>query len=127
MPVRIHELNHVAIHVRDLDASMYFYEHVLGLPRIPRPDFDFPGAWYALGDQELHLIHDPSLQAAERRHHHFALRIDDPFAARAELEARGITGFRGPAPRPDGAMQLFFTDPDGYLIEMYSAPPEPGR
>ena len=120
MAIRIHELNHVALHVSDLDASMHFYGEVIGLPQKARPAFDFPGAWYAFGNQELHLIADPAMTAASRRHHHFALLVDDTDAAKAELTAKGITEFRGPAPRPDGAMQLFFHDPDGYVIELYT-------
>jgi catechol 2,3-dioxygenase-like lactoylglutathione lyase family enzyme len=120
LAIRIHELNHVALHVRDLDASIHFYGEILGLPQIPRPAFGFPGAWFALGNQELHLIADPDLDPARRRHHHFALLVDDSFAAREELAAKGVTGLEGPAPRPDGPMQLFFHDPDGYRIEMYS-------
>ena len=54
--------------VRDLEASVRFYEQVLELPRVPRPAFDFPGAWFALGNQELHLIADPDLSPASRRH-----------------------------------------------------------
>jgi len=123
--LEIHELNHVAIHVRDLDASMRFYEQTLGLRRIPRPAFDFPGAWYALGSQELHLIADPGLATADRRHHHFALRVDDAFAARAELERCGVTQFIGPRPRPDGVIQLYVYDPDGYEIELFSGEPDP--
>ena len=120
MAIRIHELNHVALHVRDLDASVHFYGEVLGLPQLPRPAFDFPGAWFAFGKQELHLISDTALTPAVRRHHHFALLVDDTFAAKAELTAKGISEFRGPSPRPDGPMQLFFNDPDGYVIEMYT-------
>ena len=121
-PTFVHELNHVAIHVRDLKESNRFYGEVLGLPKIPRPDFPFPGAWYSLGSQELHLIADDSLITAERGHHHFALRVDDPFAAKSYLEHKGVKDFKGPAPRPDGAIQLFFNDPDGYTIEMFCGP-----
>lgn len=119
MSLKVQELNHVAIHVRDLDASIHFYENILELPRLPRPAFNFPGAWFALGSQELHLIADPDLNHASRRHHHFALLVEDAFAARAALAAKGVTGLEGPSPRPDGPMQLFFHDPDGYRIEMY--------
>lgn len=123
MKIRIHELNHVMIRVRDLDRSINFYAEVLGLPRLPRPAFDFPGAWFALGRQELHLIGDPQLQLARETHHHFALHIDDATATRRVLEQRGYTALRGPSARPDGAMQLFVTDPDGYIIEFMSPPP----
>ena len=122
MKIDVHELNHVAIQVRDLSASRYFYRDILGLAEIPRPAFDFDGAWFALGKQELHLILNECLSDSDRSQHHFALRIDDPFAAKAELAKRGVTGFEGPKRRPDGAMQLFFRDPDGYRIEMFSGP-----
>lgn len=123
MPIKILELNHVALHVFDLERSIHFYGEVIGLPVIPRPNFNFPGAWFAFGTQELHLIEDKTLKPDSRGHHHFALQVEDTFAAKAELEAKGVTEFRGPAPRPDGALQLFFNDPDGYLIEMFTPPP----
>jgi catechol 2,3-dioxygenase-like lactoylglutathione lyase family enzyme len=123
MAIPIRELNHVAIHVKDLDASIHFYGEVLELPRLPRPAFNFPGAWFAFGSQELHLIGDSDLQPDRRHHHHFALLVDDAFAAREELERKGVTNLQGPSPRPDGPMQLFFSDPDGYRIEMYCTVP----
>ena len=55
--MNVTQLNHTAIPVADLERSRRFYQQVLGLRPIPRPPFDFPGAWFALGDgPELHLI-----------------------------------------------------------------------
>ena len=125
MPLTVKELNHVAIHVRDLAASIHFYETILELPRLPRPNFSFGGAWFAFGSQELHLVEDLTLVESRRAHHHFALRIDDTYKAREYLEQKGFTAFRSHGLRPDGAVQLFFYDPDGYLIEMYSTVPKP--
>jgi catechol 2,3-dioxygenase-like lactoylglutathione lyase family enzyme len=98
MAITVLELNHVALHVFDLERSNHFYGEVIGLPMLSRPNFDFPGSWFAFGTQELHLIEDKTLTPATRRHHHFALLIEDTFAAKAELEAKGVTEFRGPAP-----------------------------
>ena len=123
MAIRIHELNHVALHVRDINVSMRFYGEIIGLPLIPRPAFGFPGAWYALGSQELHLIEEKTLTEADRPHHHFALLVDDTTEAQKELVAKGVENFHHGL-RPDGAVQLFFHDPDGYRIEVYTAPPE---
>lgn len=118
----VRELNHVALFVRDLETACRFYGEALGLPSLPRPDFSFGGAWFALGSQELHLITGEPADQAARQAFHFALRVDDAYAAADVLRERGITEFRGPAPRPDGAVQVFLQDPDGYLIELVSFP-----
>lgn len=117
-PLQVCELNHVALHVRDLAASEHFYGEILGLPKLPRPAFNFPGAWFALGSQELHLIVDETAQ--EQRTVHIALRVDDASAAYAALVARGVANVSPPAPRPDGAVQVFLKDPDSHLIEIMS-------
>ena len=50
--MKFRELNHVAIHVADVDVSSAFYRDILQLPEIPRPAFSFPGAWFLLGEQQ---------------------------------------------------------------------------
>lgn len=120
--MQITQLNHIAIHVADLDASCRFYRDVLGLATMPRPGFNFPGAWFRLGvDQELHLIAKDAVAAAPPQERHYALMVADMSAAEAHLRSCGIE-FRGPKPRPDGALQIFLRDPDGHVIELCTPP-----
>ena len=42
------DLNHIALHVSNLEESNKFYGELLGLEKIKRPDFDFPGEWYRI-------------------------------------------------------------------------------
>ena len=121
----IHELNHIAIHVVDVEKSCEFYRIVLKLDRIPRPAFTFPGAWFRLGAlQELHLIGERREPVhSQNRGNHFALRVEDLAPWEQHLQKLGVE-YRPPKPRPDGAMQLYLSDPDGHTIELFTAPPE---
>ena len=118
------QLDHVALLVADLDASHRFYHGMLKCDEMPRPAFDFPGAWYRLGpQQELHLIggRTSEVQSA-RRGAHFALLVDDIEAWHAHLKETGVK-FEPPKNRPDGAIQIFLPDPDGYWVELCQSPP----
>lgn len=121
--MKICELNHVAIHVANVEASCAFYERVLCLRPMPRPAFDFPGAWFRLGvTQELHLIGERGEKVVSgNRSNHFALLVDDIEAWEKHLINVGAT-FRPRKKRPDGAWQIFLTDPDGHTIELCSPP-----
>ena len=116
------ELNHVTLYVRDLEASVQFYGEVLGLPALPRPHFGFAGAWFALGSQQLHLNVDTQNRHKERHSLHIAFLVQDAAAAARALQERGVALQGGPSLRPDGAVQVFFADPDGYLLEFTSLP-----
>lgn len=115
----MNQLNHVAIHVADVERSLEFYSEVLGLRELDRPAFSFPGAWFELGPgQELHIIGERDQPVhSGRRGTHFALRVDDIEHAAAILREHGMDMF-GPKLRPDGARQLFIVDPDGHVIEL---------
>ena len=116
--MKIEELNHIAIYVKDVEASIRFYKEVLGLEQLPRPAFKFPGAWFRLGlSQELHLIGNRTEEMSFNKRHHFALKVNSATEAEAFLKSKTIEFTR--SHRPDGAIQLFFHDPDGYYIELY--------
>ena len=119
--MKIHELNHVAIHVAEVERSCTFYRDVLRLESLPRPAFDFPGAWFRLGAvQELHLIgrvlgNVPSVNT----NNHFALRVEDIAAWERHLRQIGAESYPKKQ-RPDGAWQIFLRDPDGHIIELFT-------
>ena len=118
--MEITDLNHVALHVKDLEASKTFYGDVLGLPPKKRPDFDFDGAWFQLGPmRELHLLVGREQEVvSHHRGTHFALEVTSRDEAVAHLASKNIEIARGPQQRPDGAWQIFILDPDGYWVEL---------
>lgn len=121
--MKVHQLNHVAIHVQDVDASVRFYADVLCLDALPRPAFDFPGAWFQLGiDQELHLIGDRDLPVhSHHRGGHFALIVDQLDQWESHLDSMNATRLERKI-RPDGAHQVFVQDPDGHWVELCMLP-----
>lgn len=119
----IETLHHVSITVTDLERAKRFYGGVLCLEEIPRPDFSFAGAWYRLGDRQLHLIvhpHRHTLRGTteiDSRDGHFAVRVRSYGQTRAHLEASGVPHHDRPhnkTPWP----QIYVSDPDGNLIEL---------
>jgi lactoylglutathione lyase len=121
--MHITQLNHVAIHVADVERSAAFYRDVLKLQPIPRPAFTFPGAWFRLGtDQELHLIGERQEQViSHNRGNHFALMVDDFEAWEQHLTECGAR-FASRRLRPDGVLQLYVIDPDGHYVELCKLP-----
>ena len=113
-------LHHVSFAIRDLNASKRFFGEVIGLEEIPRPGFNFGGAWYALGDQQLHLIQveDDEREARGRigRKDHMALEVGDTKAVRQRLLDAGVD-FEEGSNQGLGMDQVFCRDPDGHVIE----------
>jgi len=64
----------------------------------------------------FHLIGNRDRPIGQRSGH-FALLVSDIEAAAERLRIAGVE-FRGPKPRPDGALQIFTSDPDGNTIEL---------
>lgn len=125
-------VHHVSFAVRDLAASRAFYEGILGLRTIARPDLGLSGVWYAAGQSEIHLIQTPPgapVGATPERltplASHCAFAIDDYDAALAALKQRGLQVLE----TKSEIGQLWIQDPDGHVIELIrprSGPETPG-
>jgi catechol 2,3-dioxygenase-like lactoylglutathione lyase family enzyme len=126
------QLHHVSLPTTDLERSRRFYREVLGLEEIARPPFPFPGAWYRLGDRELHLIGGEGAVAqggtgTDPRQLHLAVRVASFAGALARLRALGYREDTDPGDPlhlvvvrrpPTGYPQAYLVDPDRHLIEI---------
>ncbi len=129
--IKVSGLDHVAISVRDLKASLKFYTEVLGL-RVTEREYSKPGLEYFLdcgasligliqGDPkgEKHLFSDGGMGA---NHVSFRAETQDFDRIVEEVKARGITVtfFK----KREKSWSLYFWDPDGNKLEITAWPNE---
>ncbi|KAG5534590.1 hypothetical protein RHGRI_022641 [Rhododendron griersonianum] len=122
-------LNHVSLLVRSVWTSVQFYEDVLGFGLIKRPSsFNFHGAWlfnYGIG---IHLLENKSIDEYDAineprpinpKDNHISFQCTDVGLVKRRLEAMGMRYTT--AVVEEGGIQVdqvFFHDPDGYMIEI---------
>jgi len=118
-------VSHISVTATNLEDARAFYGGVLGLREIPRPEFGFPGAWYALdGNLSLHVtvkdtmpVRPADPRRFDTRDPHFALAVADADETYARIQASGLP-FYDFADTPTGLRQLFIRDPAGNMIEL---------
>ncbi|TNE37409.1 MAG: hypothetical protein EP347_07870 [Alphaproteobacteria bacterium] len=124
MPLKPYAIDHLQVTVPpDMETvSIAFYEGVLGLKRIEKPE---PlrargGAWFQLGDLQVHLSIEPDPQAS-RSKRHICYLVQDLAAARASLKAE-LVQIEDEGTEPNGLKRFFIRDPAGNKIEIAERP-----
>ena len=132
LPLDVASIHHASLPVSDVERSARFYKEVLGLQEIARPPFDFPGAWFQVGPNQLHLIvgaHSTfrGEKGVDSRDIHFAVRVRSFSAALEFLQAKG---YSTDVPPDDpmhmkvsehataGFPQIYILDPDRNVVEI---------
>lgn len=117
---------HTCIRVKDLKASVEFYEDVLGMEEVRRldyPEYKFTLVYLALpgDDYELELTYNYDQDAPYdlgNGYGHIAIGVNNLEDSHEEYSQSGydVTDIKGLS---DGAASYFFIkDPDGYKIEI---------
>lgn len=121
-------LGHVAIHTKNMDESITFYEKIGGTlsqrASIPTPEGDKLLALVSFGGITLELIQSPTeAPMTEGCIPHIAIYVDDLDGAAADIRAAGVNTFITPEKKVlphlfGGLENWFFTGPSGEQIEL---------
>lgn len=121
-------LNHIAQYVVDLKVSTDFYTNIVGLDTIPEPFHDGRHTWFAVGPKShLHIISGAAKKEVHDKNSHLCFTVASVPAFTEVLKKNNIpfeswTGEKNTwTNRVDGVKQIYFTDPDGYWIEINDA------
>ncbi len=120
-------LLHTMLRVGNLDRSLEFYTHVLGMKLLRKKDYPegrFTLAFVGYGDESEHavieLTHnwDTSSYDPGSGFGHIAVEVDDAYRACEEVKKLGGRVVREAGPMKHGTTVIAFVeDPDGYKIE----------
>lgn len=119
--MKITALLHATFLVADLTRARNFYEGVLGLHLDEkRHEMGFPGVWYDVGAQQIHLMELPNPEkglqrpAHGGRDRHVAMAVDNLDALMKKLDAASIKY----SISKSGRRALFCRDVDDNALEL---------
>ncbi|EIT85531.1 lactoylglutathione lyase [Fictibacillus macauensis ZFHKF-1] len=99
------------LHVRSLKQALYFYEGLLGFEMCKRrPQLNYPGAWYELGEMILEVAEQKGAIA----HTEVTISGMDDTSIKRRLDHFGIAYTME-------AQALLLSDPEGHLLRFVRA------
>ncbi len=132
----IKRIDHIGIAVEDLDKSLTFWEHALGLrlhtvKNVPEQQVDV--AFLPVGESEVELVRPTAedsgvakwIQKKGAGIHHICFEVDDIRAMLAQMAAQGVWLIdKEPRAGADGKLYAFVhpKSAGGVLVELYQLP-----
>ena len=115
MVTQLHHVN-VTVPAELEQAAKDFYGTVLGLNQVPKPAAARQnGAWYQIGDNQLHLSVEDESSALSSRHVCFT--VDDLSQAEKQFRDAGVEILPDPRPIPE-TERFYVRDPGGNQLEI---------
>ena len=115
----------IAVPTRDFEKADEFYGNVLGLTRSKRWG-NMPAGEFETGTLTIALMQSGAFGLEFQPHTHpVALHVEDVHAARAELEAKGVT-FAADTMDSGVCHMAHFKDPDGNALMFHHRYAPPG-
>jgi catechol-2,3-dioxygenase len=122
--MNLESIDHVAISVRDLSASVEWYQQVLGLERRHADAWDGPPIMLCAGDTCLALLQTQNKEPAPPPDYktmsliwHVAFRVDRRAFSEAQQKLRDLEIWYRVADH-DICHSIYLFDPDGHQIEL---------
>jgi len=99
------------------ETTKAFYGSVLGLKQVPKPAAARQtGAWYQIGDNQLHLSVDDEAQGPLSSRH-VCFKVSDLAETEQRFRDAGFEIIPDPRPMP-GAERFYVRDPGGNQLEI---------
>jgi catechol 2,3-dioxygenase-like lactoylglutathione lyase family enzyme len=121
MALGIIEINHVNITVPKAaeESTRRFYEKILGLDEIPKPDSlkRRGGAWFKLGALELHLSIEDVAEGNDTSRRHICYLVADIGKAEQHMRDSGVEVTADNQPVA-GWLRFYVHDPGGNRLEI---------
>ena len=119
MQIQASRIDHIQINISDLQRAKNFYENVLQMKEVARPEsFDFVGAWYRIGEVDLHLVVREKEPLSQR---HFCLWVENVKGVAEFLQSQGLAVRWDLKYKITGVDRFFVFDPDENRIEIQGA------
>ncbi|MFP7272597.1 VOC family protein [Bacillus safensis] len=122
------KMKYTILYVNDVEASIHFYQHVLGFPIKLRVEsyveFDTGDVTLSINSrQDVKEALGLPVPEANQASHTFEIGfvVDDVEQTIASMKEKGVSIIKEPAKKPWGQTVAYVSDPDSHFIEICDA------